>query len=216
MNDILKVKFKIYQNKKGFYLTNTLIVNSVFVICFLIFLIKYQVLSIKENNTFDKLVGYAAVGIIFYGILMKIIGIFRYKPLKGKFEGSLVLEMDKISINNQVYNLEDMQNIKVLNYDYYGKFKLERYDFEASLSQGVDNDFEIILNSGKIIKCNFFQFNRNDMLAAKKNLFYYYLNNKILFFDLVRILDKSETYQIEILKKELNLFRDELVQEQIT
>lgn len=215
MSNIGEVKFKIFKKKKGIFWTNTLIVNTVVVICFVIFIIKYQVLSIKENNTFDKLVGYAAVGIIFYGIFMKIIGIVRHKPLKGKFEGSLILERDKITINNQVYNIEDIQNIKVLNYDYYGKFKLERYDFEASLSQGVDNDLEIRLNSGKIIKCAFFQFNRNDMSAAKKNLFYYYLNNKILFFDLASILDKSETYQIEILKKELNLFREELAQKKI-
>ena len=157
MTEPKRTSFEIYHKKEGFYWTNNRIVFFGFTFCFLLFIIKYHVLGLKENSIFDKVVGFSALGSFAYGIVMKIIGIVRYKPLRGKLEGLLILEMDKISIGNQVYNLDDIRTIKILNYDYYGRAEFERYSFEANLSRGVDNKFEITLNSGEIISCAFFQ-----------------------------------------------------------
>lgn len=213
MSETQKIKFQVFKKKNGFYWTNTSIVYAISFGCLLIYFFKAIVLKIEDAELFDKILFFIALGSFAYGIIMVISGFIRYQPLKGKIEGELILERDKIIIQNREVYLNEISLIKILNYDYYGKFSPpSKGSFEASLSRGVDNKFEIKLYTGEIIKSFFSQFNRNDMSTAKKHLFYYYLNQKILFFDLARILDKSSDWQIEILKSELNLFREELIQ----
>ena len=216
MSNIGEVKFKIFKKRNGYYWTNTSIVYAISFGCLFVYFFKLIVLNIEDSGIFDKILFYGVIGAMAYGIIMGVSGFVRYQPLKGKIEGELILERDKITFDNKIYHLNEISQIKILNYDFYGRFKPPgRGSFEASLSRGVGNEIEIKLFNGETIKNSFYQFNRNDISVAKKHLFYYYLNQKIMFFDLAKILDKSSDWQIEILKRELNLFREELVQEKI-
>ncbi|WLD23207.1 hypothetical protein NU10_10875 [Flavobacterium dauae] len=205
------ITFDIFKKKKGIYWTNTLIVYSIAIPCLLVEFIKYIILDFEQKkNIFDDILFYIALGSLGYGLVMGVSGFVRHQPLKGKLEGSLILEDDKITIDHEAYRLDEIKKIKILNYDYYSKFNFPtRGSFEASLSRGVDNKFEIILNSGEIVSCAFCQFNRYDIVDAKKQLINYHLKGKIEFLHLIEILGISGFNQIKLFKKEIKWFQED-------
>src|SRR5690606_5674666 len=200
--------FNIFKKKKGIYWTNTLIVYSILVPCLILFLMKKEI-GLEENNI-DAILICLIIGSFAYGCIMKLSGLARYEPLKGKLDGLLILEMNKISIDNQIYNLEEIKKIEIFNYDYQARFKYtSRGSFEANLSRGVENEIVITLNSNVSEKCFFYQYNRDDMHIAKNQLINYHLKSKIHFLHLIDILGITDYNQIQLFKKEIQWFQED-------
>ena len=209
MTEPKRTSFEIYHKKEGFYWTTDRIVYSIIIPCIVLFFIKNHFWG-SEGDLFDKIVSFSMIGAFFYGTVMKLSGFVRHQPLKGKLEGTLILEMDKISIDNQVYNLDEIKKIEISNGDYRGQFLYtSKGSFEANLSQGVNNKIYITLNSGEIISCAFLQFNRYDMADAKKQLINYHLKEKIHFLHLIDILGITDYNQIQLFKKEIQWFQED-------
>ncbi|BAP30565.1 uncharacterized protein CHSO_1528 [Chryseobacterium sp. StRB126] len=84
-----------------------------------------------------------------------MINIWFPEELKGKIEGKLIFEIDKITINNEILSTEDIKRIQISICDY--KKKLIRYNqFDGAFSQGCRNELIITLLNNQKKSC-FFQ-----------------------------------------------------------
>lgn len=123
-------KFDIYKKHKGIYWTNTLIIYcTLFVSGSLLYA---KTILGFEKNLIDEFLFYSIILVLAYGVIMKFYGLVNYEALKGKLERQLILEMDRISIENEIYNLDNIQKIEIFNSDYDGILNILR---EAVLRQ---------------------------------------------------------------------------------
>ena len=197
-------RFNVYKKQKKMYWTNTLIVYTIFFICVAIGYFKKNILGFEKRDVFENILIFIAICSLVYGLIMKLTGLARYEPLKGKMGGFLTLDLTKIIIEDEVYNISDIKKIEFDCGDYYGRFKYtSRGSFEANLSRGVDNTISLTLNSGKIISSNFELYNKNDLEKARLELINYYLENKIHFLKLIDYLGITDYDQIQEFKKTL-------------
>ncbi|WP_140486841.1 hypothetical protein [Flavobacterium sp. GSA192] len=195
-------KFDIYKKHKGIYWNKTLIIYCILCICGSSLYLKKSFGF--ENNFIDDFLFYSIILVLVYGVIIKFYGLVSYEALKGKLEGQLVLEMDRISIENQIYNLDDIQKIEIFNSDYDGQFKYtSRGSFEANLSQGIGNIILIKLTNNEVKDCRFRQVYSDEMYAAKKELVNYHKNGKIHFLHLIDILKITDYDEIQQFKKEI-------------
>lgn len=195
-------KFDIYKKHKGIYWTKTLIIYCILCICGSLLYLKNSFGF--EKNFIDDFLFYSIILVLVYGVIIKFYGLVSYETLKGKLEGQLVLEMDRISIENQIYNLDDIQKIEIFNSDYDGQFKYtSKGSFEANLSQGIGNIILIKLTNNEVKDCRFRQVYSDDMCAAKKELVNYHKNGKIHFLHLIDILKITDYDEIQQFKKEI-------------
>lgn len=188
-------RFNVYKKQKKMYWTNTLIVYTIFFICVAIGYFKKNILGFEKRDVFENILIFIAICSLVYGLIMKLTGLVRYEPLKGKMGGFLTLDLTKIIIEDEVYNISDIKKIEFDCGDYYGRFKYTpRWSFEANLSRGVDNTISLTLNSGKIISSNFELYNKNDLEKARLELINYYLENKIHF---LKLIDYFRNYRLQ-------------------
>lgn len=111
------------------------------------------------------------------------------KPLKGKLEGFITFEKDAILINSKEITLDEIKAISITNEDYYGKFTYTyRSDLNSPLSNGVDNNVFLELNSGETIKCNSQLYYSYDFQNLRGILIHYYTKDKFSFENLTRVL----------------------------
>ena len=195
-------KFDIFKKHKGIYWTNTLIIYCT--LCIAGCLLYLKNIFGFEKNLIDGFLLCSIFLVLFYGVIMKFYGLVSHEPLKGKLEGQLILEMDRISIENEIYNLNNIQKIEIFNSDYDGHFKYtSRGSFEANLSQGVGNIIIIKLINNEIKDCHFRQTYEDDINVAQKELINYHLKGKIHFLHLIDILKITDYDEIQKFKKEL-------------
>ena len=195
-------KFDIFKKHKGIYWTNTLIIYCTLGITGSLLYLK-SIFGF-EKNLIDEFLLYFIILVLVYGVIMKFYGLVSHEPLKGKLEGQLILEMNQISIEEEIYKLENIQKIEIFNSDYDGHFKYtSRGSFEANLSQGVGNIIIIKLLNNEIKDCHFRQTYNDDINVAKKELINYHLKGKIHFLHLIDILKITDYDEIQEFKKEL-------------
>ena len=195
-------KFDIFKKHKGIYWTNTLIIYCTLGISGSLLYLK-SIFGF-EKNLIDELLLYFIILVLVYGVIMKFYGLVSHEPLKGKLEGQLILEMNQISIEEDIYKLGNIQKIEIFNSDYDGHFKYtSRGSFEANLSQGVGNIIIIKLLNNEIKACHFRQTYNDDINVAKKELINYHLKGKIHFLHLIDILKITDYDEIQEFKKEL-------------
>ena len=186
-------RFEIYHKSKKYNLTN----NKVFYSCFLVGVTSVMfgnIIGLKEVYLnaagYFGFVGYAI------GILARGIGFFIRQPLRGTLDGFIELNMSGIKIDQKYYPLSEIKKINISNDDYYGKrINLNRLNLNSTISNGVNNELEITLNSGAIEKCYFQLYYPDDLQKNKNELINYY---------------KAEKLEIDILTNTLGIEKNEV------
>ena len=172
-------RFEIYHKSEKFDLTN----NKVFYSCILVGLTAFAIgklIGLKEDTYYMNAAGYFAFGSFAIGILARGIGFFIRQPLRGTLDGFIELNMDGIKIGQKYLPLSEIKKIFISNDDYYGKrINLNLSNLNSTISNGVDNELEIILNTGVTEKCYFQLYNPNDFQKNKNELINYYKAEKL-------------------------------------
>ncbi len=147
-------EFRIYTESNKLVWTRKRILFGIFIITFGIITAKIYLPKNFEfiNDNVAQIIGYIGVAALF----LSLVNSFFPEQLKGKFEGNLVLDFSKVVIKNNNYNLTDIKSIIITTGTSKGQFLPQGYAaFSDNISNGVNNELQLILNSGEIVKCNF-------------------------------------------------------------
>lgn len=191
-------KFAIYHKSNSFRPTTNQVLYTftVVVLSLWIFLEK-----IVKTEKFSHILGWAIASSWLIGLLAMLIGKFKAPPLRGKLEGFISFQKDKIIVENEIFDLNDIKRIKLTNDDYYGKIKyLGRGNFNASYSNGIDNELLIELNSSIAKVYNFEIYNSADLQKIRPELVEYYIKGKLEFSNLTYLLGLEKSDEIQDFK----------------
>ena len=198
-------RFNIYKKSKKFNWSNTLIIFSLIISLFVISLLKQYFFN-PEKGLFDEIIMKLMLGLFLLGLILKTIGLTKPKILDEEFSGFLEFYKDYIIIDDERFKIEEIKSIEISNNDYYGKPQ-EATGFDSSLSNGVNNQILLRLNSGKTKSYNFELYNEHDMTKIEEELFYYYSKGKIDFFELAKILKIESKTEIEEFRNQISLLK---------
>src|SRR5690554_48272 len=182
-----RYRFSIYKKSSKFYWSTNRVVYPILFICFgLIFILEKNKYIQSPLGKTLAIIGLASWGC---GLLLKLINIPKTKPLKGKIEGFITFENDKIFIESKEFLLSEIKTISISNEDYYGKITYAgKGDLNSICSNGVDNYIILELNSGKTIKSQFQLYNAWDFENIRGILIKYYSEGKLSFENLAKVL----------------------------
>ncbi|MEO5777734.1 MAG: hypothetical protein ABIQ27_12580 [Flavobacterium sp.] len=156
------------------------------------------------KNIFNNIFIFICLGSWITGVISGFYNLGKAKPLKGKLDGFLIFEMDKIKIQEETFTLEQIKNIEISNDDYYGKMNGSgRGNFGPALSNGTDNTLKLKLLSGELKTYSYEMYDGNDFQKVKNELMNYYLNGKIEFSNLAYVLGDRNRKEIDILKEDI-------------
>ena len=157
--------------------------------------------TIAKTELFSRALGWAVAISWLMALSAMLIGKFKSPPLRGILEGFISFQNDKIIVENEIFNLNDIKRIKLTNDDYYGKIRyLGRGNFNASYSNGVDNELLIELNSSVVKVYNFEIYNSADFQKIEPELINYYLQGKLEFSLLTNLLGLEKNDEINDFK----------------
>jgi len=193
---------KIFEKKKGIYLSPENILALSWTA--LIFLIYY----LKASHEFN-FKGWETIILIFgaiYIIGLMISTFFRYEREIGHYRGKFTFWEDRIQIDNNNYSLEEITKLDFIQaYDIRGMFVNSMLEFSPHLSNGLDNEFVLILKNGERIKYNFLQTESEKLEHFNEILVHYYKNGIIGWLQLLNILNIQDYNKIQEFKKEITI-----------
>ncbi|MFC6997612.1 hypothetical protein [Rufibacter roseus] len=163
---------------------------------------KYLTNLPDSHQAYDILI-FVGIGVLLYGIACAMLGIGRYKPLKGKLNGSITFEHDSITIAEKTITIDLITKINFEGTDWLGLYKrngLTEY-FENSLSQGVQNYLILHLSDGQIIKTQFQLLDACGLQEMEDEIKSYYLKDKISYLQAVDLLGLSSQDKWNDLKR---------------
>lgn len=146
--------FNIYKPAKGFVWTRERIIGMLFLVPFFMMAFMVCILQIPDKEI-PKWVGWILSLPAFIGLLCFIINFWLPSELKGKIEGKLIFEKDKIIIENAIFLTKDLKYIEINKKDYRGQM-LAFNGLNGVFSQGCNNELIIGLLNGTKQSC-FFQ-----------------------------------------------------------
>jgi len=195
-------RFAIFEKTKKFYWSNNRIIYPIIFGCIGILYLK-QKLGF-ERSFFDEFVIGIFVLTFFIGIVLSIRGFGKPDPLRGRLNGFITFEKEKIIFDQQIFRLEEFKKIEITNNDYYGRIKSSsKGNFNSTRSNGVDNKIEITFCNGEKKIFYFELYNSNDLEKVKEELINYYLNGKLHFLNLIDVLGITKYEEIQDFKKEI-------------
>src|SRR5690554_4458442 len=149
-----RYRFSIYKKSSKFYWSTNRVVYPILFICFgLIFILEKNKYIQSPLGKTLAIIGLASWGC---GLLLKLINIPKTKPLKGKIEGFITFENDKILIESKEFLLSEIKTISISNEDYYGKITYAgKADLNSIRSKGVYNATNLEVKSEKRIKAQY-------------------------------------------------------------
>lgn len=203
-------KFSIYTDPNKFYWSAQNITYSFIFFCCGVMFFKQNVLNI-EQNSIDKVCIWFVISAFMFGIVLKFYNIGRYEPIRGKFEGYLIFEKEKITVCEETYPIEKIRTIKISNDDYSGKLvNNSKGNLGPALSNGTRNFIIIYFESGESKRYQFELINENDFQKVRQELINYYLLGKIDFDEIADVLgEKSRTevadFKVEIEKERMGI-----------
>ncbi len=180
-------RFSIFKKSDKSRWSYTDILYVIAVSCILIFVFERYILKIEHEILEMFLMSTLLIVWFLGGIVLKFFRLFKPDPLKGKLEGFLTFEMDKIIVGKESFSLDEIKTIWLTNDDYYGKSN-HSGSFGSNLSNGVNNSCKITLINGREVVCNYELYNSNDLQKIKPELVHYYKSGKLDFEHLSYLL----------------------------
>lgn len=191
-------KYLIYNENDKFILTSNVIVAFSFAILFAVGFLQSKVSNSDSPIIKNILLGILIVLVI--GILfLKLSVYFRRQPLRGELRGYLEIGNEYIIVAGKKYNLDEIENIEIWNYDFEGDLdfkKNDRLNFNGLLSNGIENQFKIKLLNQKVLDVRYKQDNTNQMRNSENELKNFFLLNKISLENISRVLGNSQVQMI--------------------
>ena len=194
--------FEVYEKLKGPFFT---LETAYFVMTVLIVIlgVSIEIYGFKQYEEFFWLL--AKLYIVFI-VISQIIFFNKIEKLYAKHLGQLVISKDKIQILNKKIDLSEIKKINFYNNDFIGMRKdlpIEGFIFSPRLSNGINNFLILKLNNGESKRYRFLQKTKEDLLRNRDILIHYYLNDKLNFDDLKRILHLHQKRDIQSLINEI-------------
>ena len=90
----------------------------------------------STDNEFRTLIA-CCVG--FLSLYFLIASFFTYKPLNGTLNGKIIFGDTAIIVNDETFELKDINDLDFYFFDYYGKTTGSGRDFDPKMYQGVNN-----------------------------------------------------------------------------
>ena len=194
------MKFRIYKKSKYDFLTTNYFAYTLFSLTILPALI----ISNYSLNYLFKILAGSGVALFIVLSIYKLIQMKRHEKIWGTFTGDLIFYSDKISVNNIIYNISDINRIEIDARDYYERDNYgiaAKHDFNGSLSNGIDNQLIIYFNNGQSQCIRFEQRKKGDLLKLKVILIDYYSQNKLSMLKLLEALNITDYAEIQEFKK---------------
>lgn len=195
-------RFNIYKKSKKFHWSNTLIIACLIFALYIISILKQNFFD-PEEGLFDEIIMKLMLGLFFIGFILKTIGLVKPNVSNEEPSGFLEFYKDSIIVDSEKYEIDEIKSIEISNNDYYGKLDGGK-GFQSSLSNGIDNQITLILNSGTRKSYNFELYNEYDMGKVEEELVSYYAKGKIKFPELVEILKIKKESEIEEYRKQIS------------
>lgn len=129
--------FNIYKPAKGFVWTREKIIYVLIGIPFLALAFAIYILGIPDKELpkwFLWMIGLP----LCIGLIGGFINFWFPEELKGKIEGKIIFEKDKITIDNEIFWTKDLKYIEVTQNNYRGRY-IPRNGFDGMFSQGCNN-----------------------------------------------------------------------------
>jgi hypothetical protein len=193
---------KIFEKKKGIYLNPEQWIGVILTIS--LFLIAY--LEKYFEYDFNGWITILAIIWFIYIVGILISNFFRYESENGEYSGKLTFWEDRIQIGNKEYNLEQIKKIEFINaYDIKGMFVNSMLEFSPHLSNGLDNQFLLILKNGERIECNFLQTDSEKIEFFNDIFIHYHKKGIVGWLQLLDILNIEDYDKIQEFKKEITI-----------
>mgnify|MGYP003610019506 FL=1 len=196
-------KFSIYTKPNKFYWSAEIITYSIIFFCCGVMLFKQKVLNIEEN-LIDKVFMWLTVSTFMFGVILKFYNMGKFEPIRGKFEGYLSFEKDKITVCEEIFPIEKIRKIKISNDDYSGKLvNVSKGNLGPALSNGTRNFIIIYFESGESKRHQFELINSDDFQKVRQELINYYLLGKIDFDEVANVLGEKSRSEVAEFKVEI-------------
>lgn len=198
-------KFSIYKPYR-FYWTRTYISYAFIAGVVLLILALKHVVGTPESHPIYSYLSVALVLPGIYHILLSVLVVNKYRPLKGALEGHIVFSKDAIEIDKQVYPLSAIRYVVFEGTDWLGDERSDRgfsNFFENTLSQGVENTLILHLLNGQVVRTRFQKLFACELRDVEDTILHYYLHNKLTYLQTVNALcmrDKEEQRKLKELK----------------
>lgn len=135
----------------------------------------------------------ALVGFYYYS-LMRIDGDLGSDELFKK----LVFHKDRIVIDNEIINLNDIQKITIKAFDFVRNERpFIMQNNRTSYSLGVSNQLAIVLDTDKVINIQFQRISEKELLKVKDELIHYYQKGKISLLNVTEALHITKYEDIQ-------------------
>lgn len=137
--------FIIYKPAKGFVWTRERILYTLLFVPFLAITFVLYILRIPDKEIPKWLSLMINIPIII-GVIGAFINVWFHEQLKGKLDGKLIFEKEKITIDNEVFWTKDLQYVEITQNNYKGKY-IPRNGADGMFSQGCNNTLKIRLSN---------------------------------------------------------------------
>ncbi|MES2278448.1 MAG: hypothetical protein V4592_20625 [Bacteroidota bacterium] len=130
-----RLSFTIYQpnNKKTWWTPDTIVFTLWLTIFGILWLFDGKQNTYSTTRTFLAVLG--CVVTMYY----LISSIWKYKPLNGVLDGTLIFDNNGFRVNDTTYQLSEINNIDFWFSDYYGEISSSGRSFNPKRLQGVGN-----------------------------------------------------------------------------
>ncbi|MCV9933544.1 hypothetical protein OIU80_14760 [Flavobacterium sp. LS1R47] len=174
----MEKKLRIYTPNNSFKIDKRLFsLLLLWSITFLIYSSTSIFTSYIENL---ELLGFVFVIITFlYSLYFMISNFFICETTNREYSGNLIIDSDKITCNNDVYTIYEIEKIRILSDSFHGKFNGNTRALERKKSNGVKNYIEIYKKDGEYKKYFFFQTKTENIRMFSDELRTYYRFGKL-------------------------------------
>ena len=158
----MEKKLRIYTPKSSFEIDKRLLMAlTLWSLPFLFNFVKSLFPGNEEN--LDLLGVFFVIIAFLYSLYFIISNCFKFETTNGEFTGYLIIDSEKITCNDDVYTIYEIEKIAILSDSYRGKFNGNIRAWERKKSNGVKNYIEI----------------HKKKMENLKNIFFFRLKQKI-------------------------------------
>ncbi|MCA6065544.1 hypothetical protein JI747_000050 [Chryseobacterium sp. RG1] len=166
--------FHIYKPTKGFVWTRARVCYFLVIFSLLLMGFVLYVLKIPDQEI-PKWFLWIVTPLLCIGGVGGFINKLFPEELKGKIEGKLIFENEKITVDNETFFIKDIKHLEISPNDYEGK-KIYRNGFSGMFLQGCNNTLKIRIFNNQERKC-FFQIRQPRELLQISNQLNHYIDN---------------------------------------